>query len=408
MPSLPQRVSKMLSVGLSDEAKKKIKTGAKIGAGVGVVGGAANLLSDDEGEEAVLPPTLPANPIPETKTTTKTIESIPTGGEDDKQETPKDLIEKVKFSTDLKFESAPSTADLDKSKVSYDKELSRASSLVNDAMNLYKQEKDIIKSKQLWESIINAVGMIAAGAYGLKTGSDMSGAKFTSTDWSKELDSSRAELENSMKQSDRVETAAARARSIAAEDYRTLASAVSDRNRNLLQKVQLDLQGKIASESATLDRIKQAADEDYKNKLAAIQNNEQSAKVLTALSKGDDSVQKAVIKATSLIADAADKKAETKKAAYAEAQLVLNQAGVNVPPELFEKKGLLWGSNLKDPAEIIKGMGSMAATGPAQAEAPTSAPQGMVTMVEIKTGKEGQIPESAVAAAEKTGNFRRK
>lgn len=47
----------------------------------------------------------------------------------------------------------------------------------------YRAERDQQKQAALWEGIVQSVGLIAAGAYGMRNGVDMSGVKFSPTDW---------------------------------------------------------------------------------------------------------------------------------------------------------------------------------------------------------------------------------
>jgi hypothetical protein len=91
---------------------------------------------------------------------------------------------------------------------SEDNELSAAlkdyNALVNVAMDEYKKEKSSLKQRELWEGIINGVGMIAAGMYGLKTGTDMGGVKLSPTDWAAKIQGARAELSSSLGQAGRT------------------------------------------------------------------------------------------------------------------------------------------------------------------------------------------------------------
>lgn len=65
---------------------------------------------------------------------------------------------------------------------------------INAANELYEQTKDQTASRELWDSIIQGVGHIAAGVYGQKTGLDLSGVKFNQTDWDKKRDLAQSEL----------------------------------------------------------------------------------------------------------------------------------------------------------------------------------------------------------------------
>jgi hypothetical protein len=47
----------------------------------------------------------------------------------------------------------------------------------------YRAERDTLKQRELFEGIVQAVGHLAAGWYGMRHGVDMSGVKFNVTDW---------------------------------------------------------------------------------------------------------------------------------------------------------------------------------------------------------------------------------
>jgi len=66
------------------------------------------------------------------------------------------------------------------------------------ALAAYASSKDSVAQKALWEGLINGFGMIAAGVYGLNTGRDMSGVKFSVTDWDKKLKAAREELNSAI------------------------------------------------------------------------------------------------------------------------------------------------------------------------------------------------------------------
>lgn len=61
----------------------------------------------------------------------------------------------------------------------------------NRLVDEYRGERDSLKQREIWEGIIQSVGLIAAGAYGLHNGVDMSGVKFSPTDWVAQQESLR-------------------------------------------------------------------------------------------------------------------------------------------------------------------------------------------------------------------------
>ena len=65
---------------------------------------------------------------------------------------------------------------------------------LNLAYDLYKQTKDEVAAKEMWEGIMHGVATMAAGAYGSKHGMDLSGVKFDKTDWDKKREMAREEL----------------------------------------------------------------------------------------------------------------------------------------------------------------------------------------------------------------------
>lgn len=96
---------------------------------------------------------------------------------------------------------APEAPDLRKEDQELAKSMASYRDDINKAMAVYKKERDTIKQQELWENIINAVGMFAAGMYGLKSGVDASGVKFSKTDWDKKAREAKADLDGSMAQS---------------------------------------------------------------------------------------------------------------------------------------------------------------------------------------------------------------
>lgn len=58
----------------------------------------------------------------------------------------------------------------------------------NVAATEYKQAKSDLERREMWEAMINAAGKLVAGIVGLKTGLDLSGAKFERTDWAAKSD----------------------------------------------------------------------------------------------------------------------------------------------------------------------------------------------------------------------------
>ena len=371
----------------------QLKYKAPIAAGV-----AAGLLSGDTGPsaEAVVENPIPPGPPP----SPDAQETKQTEVKASQTDVPKEKADPIKYSVSLKFEDMP---DIDpKVAEEYKQKMAEAASFTNSAMDVYRNEKDSIKSRQLWETIVNAVGMIASGMYGLKTGTNMGGTKFSSTDWSKELDGARADLENSIKLSDRKEAAAARSRAMSVEDYSSLVKKIDNRNQNIFNKAQLAFRAAAQGVEDTRKAQESLDDKAYKEALLGVKKKEAAMDALNSMSKGEEGVQKVVLKATALIADAAGKKKDQKEAAYAEAKTLLSSAGIDVPQEVFETPGMIYGTNLNTPAEIIVKLNELVKT---PAESP-AAPSGLVDMIDPQ-GRVMRVPANEVAELEKLGAKRK-
>ena len=65
---------------------------------------------------------------------------------------------------------------------------------LSDANLAYQKTKDSQASKQLWEGIINGLGHIAAGVYGMKTGLNLGKQEFNRSDWDAKAQLAKNEL----------------------------------------------------------------------------------------------------------------------------------------------------------------------------------------------------------------------
>lgn len=74
---------------------------------------------------------------------------------------------------------------------------------VKEIQNLYRTERDSLKKQEIWEGLIHAAGLIAAGVYGVRSGVDMSGVKFNPTNWQAKLAESREHMNSMLDQAEK-------------------------------------------------------------------------------------------------------------------------------------------------------------------------------------------------------------
>lgn len=63
-----------------------------------------------------------------------------------------------------------------------------------EAKEMYARTKDEIAQKKIWEALLNGIGALATAWYGRNTGLDLSGVKFSPSDWDSKLDQARQDL----------------------------------------------------------------------------------------------------------------------------------------------------------------------------------------------------------------------
>lgn len=278
----------------------------------------------------------------------------------------------------------------------YSKSVSEAGAMLDSALAMYRKEKESIKSKQLWEKIINAVGMIATGAIGLKTGSDLSGVKFSETDWNAEMNGARADLEAAMRASDRKETRAARKRSMEMQDHSTAIAQISAKNKNAFDKAQLQAGAQVNQERANAALDAQKETKRHNQAMEGVASLSAAAKAKSAASKGGKDTVKAVNDAARIIADAGKiEDDDQRRARYQQAKTMLTSAGIPVDDAMFESPSWFGDPNVAEPADVASKLNDMLFGSPTPVE--------MVS----PEGETGMIPADKVEAALKAG-FKRK
>jgi len=208
-------------------------TGKKIGGGT-VVAGTTMAMTGDEGppKEEMGPPREQAGPPPPTEEDQKPVVT------EEKQETkPKQEPAPVKEVEKTKFK--PVRAELEKiadpEYKTYDSHKDMAVAMlamnkqIDAAMRTYKEERDLLRRRRLWEGIANGLIMIAVGASGIKRGLDMSSTKLHETDWYQEMNSLRQDLEQ--------ETGAAKSKFATAKESAAMKQADTDRYNRAQQAV---------------------------------------------------------------------------------------------------------------------------------------------------------------------------
>lgn len=101
---------------------------------------------------------------------------------------------------------------------------SRAEALkgeVDAALALHNTTTDNLAKRELMETIMHGIGQIVAGMHGLKSGMDLSGTKFTPTDWSRKAQEAQNKLQNVM--------------AVAKQKYAVDEDALNKERQNILQ-----------------------------------------------------------------------------------------------------------------------------------------------------------------------------
>ena len=235
--------------------------------------------------------------------------------------------------------------------------------VVNEAMTLYRQEKDNIKAKQLWEGIIHGVALMAAGAYGLKTGNYATGVKFEPTDWSAQLNASRAELEAGLNQARTVldisDKEADRKRQIW-ESNRQYRNDVVNQNHQVRQLALQEANLKLSGQQAKIDTKSKEYQLAQKDRELDIMDDEKKARAAAERIKlqkdlGKDQREKVDEAFKVLYTGYTDGKGGEKIAVKRAASL-LQEAGFQLPEDALTKEGMLYGRNDIDPKTFADNM----------------------------------------------------
>lgn len=195
-----RRTADYIDADFVDElAKSNKKALGVLGGGAALGAGGYALMDEgtkDEAEQMLkegVRPKPPEEPPPEapaaggTPTTITTKASIP-GNPDEGQ----DKFEAAK----VNFKSVASDPiDQAEEYNLLDKDFKTALGKAQDA---YERTKDSNASKALWEGIIQGLGHLAAGVYGLRTGLNLGGLKFDKTDWDKKQQAAMLELQQAI------------------------------------------------------------------------------------------------------------------------------------------------------------------------------------------------------------------
>jgi hypothetical protein len=317
----------------------KKKVAAATAGGAGLAYGAYDLTKGDAENQATTPP--------EDDKSGKSSLTVTKGAIDEAglaDEKAYNLGELNAFVKEPKLENVPG---IDPLKVPpMETAINEYNRVVNEAMTLYRQEKDNIKAKQLWEGIIHGVALMAAGAYGLKTGNYATGVKFEPTDWSAQLNASRAELEAGLNQARTVldisDKEADRKRQIW-ESNRQYRNDVINKNQqqweNAFKGAQLNLQtqqGNIDIKSKEVQLSQKDRELDIMDDDKKARNQAAKLKLMQELGKDKGA---AVEKAMKVLYDnhTGDKGGDT--TAVKRAAAILQESGIALPPDALTKEG---------------------------------------------------------------------
>lgn len=243
---------------------------------------------------------------------------------------PSEEIKKIKLNP-VNLEEPPAPSD-------FSVQLADYKAKVTAAMKAYRTEKDEIKQRQMWDSIIKGLTMIAGGMYAMKQGIDISGLKLDQANYSDQFNNARAELDAVLGE--------------AKTEYDLSRDAEQGKWREYnakLQKANADLR----KQSNLINKAAVEADARYKDKLAAVKREAAEAKAVP-------DAEKAKADAIKLIRQAAGRKGKERDAAAAEAIEKLKAAGLAVPENLTKEPGLIWDSR-RSAEDIIKDIGGLGA-----------------------------------------------
>lgn len=186
----PKGAQKVLKEGAPDfdnaaAARKSKKAKAvKAGAALAGAGAAGSVLLSDSGKEEVedeVEKPTPTKPAP-------VEEPAKEPAKEPVKEPVKEVVEEPepKSIKDVDLSKRVVVEDEDEVISPLEKSLNQLQAANAAAVDEYRKEKSNIKRRQMWEAIVNGVGLMAAGAYGLKTGLNMGGLKLDKTNWDAE------------------------------------------------------------------------------------------------------------------------------------------------------------------------------------------------------------------------------
>lgn len=87
---------------------------------------------------------------------------------------------------------------LDANQLKVEQQAADLKNQVDTLMAAHNVAREGVEKRELAQQLVQAVGLMAAGAYGLKTGLDLSGVKFNSTDWQQKYAQLQQDLNNKL------------------------------------------------------------------------------------------------------------------------------------------------------------------------------------------------------------------
>ena len=248
---------------------------------------------------------------------------------------------------------------------------------MNAAMSAYRKEKKSLKQRELWDGIIKGVGLMLAGLYGMKTGTDMGGVKVNQTDWASNLTNAREEMNTAM-------GAAGRSFNIKKE----IGAEQNRRNQQIWNRsFQVAREKRLAEDGI---RTLTTKSEKATSKRAK-DDNKEAAKLEAADKKEVARLKKEIRKEVALLAT--DKTNDRSKAVSKKNIEMYNEKYRNLTGSNFadtsDVPGKLWGFNPREPDEMLLGGGGGDGEGMPE----------YVIMIDPADGKQHKIPAASVEKA---------
>jgi hypothetical protein len=310
----------------------------------------------------------------------------------------------------------------------------RLEASLNSLADQYRKEGDALKQREIWEGLVQGIGLIAAGAYGMHNGVDMSGVKFQPTDWVAQQESARRKFDALSGMEKDKYGAAEKTAAVADKDLQ---------QRRTDEEQRWGRNAKIYETAATAYNAEQDAGfKRWQGAVEGVKINNQVAEWKQQMQLGEDRIQGLLDRAVN--ANEAkhlakeSKQIQLDKAAGVQAQnfmkqaagaktteagvIAMNQARTIVQDLESRGRAPFPSSVFTDPrggnsalalrlTDDVPGAAS-AKTATKQVAAyensqitgtPTPPPAGMVKMRDPKTGKTGSIPSANVEAAKASG-----